>query len=294
MVGNRNGVPGIAGDDPSLRRLILERIEIFRLAGEQADDRAVLEQAARIALAHELDEVRPEGDVEDRVRLGLGDRLRDRAGVDLALRRPLLADPLDVGALGREQLLEHGDGGLAVFVVRRDRRPFLRRQLGRLVGEHRGLLVGARPQAERVAIALGERDRVGKRLGGEEEDLLLLGVVGHREADVGEEGSREHRDAVVRDELVGRGHRVRRLAAVVLADHLELLAVDAAGRVDLVERELPALAIGLGEGGDRRVGVDLADLDRVVGDGGRAQRRTPTARTRLDTIVENILHVRCP
>jgi hypothetical protein len=51
------------------------------------------------------------------------------------------------------------------------------------------------------------------------------------------------------------------------ADHLELLAVDAARRVDLFERELPTLAIGLGEGGDRRVGVDLADLDRVVGGG---------------------------
>ena len=122
-------------------------------------------------------------------------------------------------------------------------------------------------KTERVAIALGECDRVGERLGGEEENLLLFGVVGHSEADVGEEGSREHRDAVARDELVGRGDRVRRLAAVVLADHLELLAVDAARRVDLVEGELPALAVGLGEGGDRRVGVDFADLDRVVGDG---------------------------
>jgi hypothetical protein len=52
------------------------------------------------------------------------------------------------------------------------------------------------------------------------------------------------------------------------ADDLEFLAVDAAGCVDFVERELPALAIGFGEGGDRRVGVDLADLDRVVGGGG--------------------------
>ena len=175
---------------------------------------------------------------------------RDGAGVDLALRRPLLADPLDVGPLGREQLLEGGDRRLAVFVVRRDRRPFLRRQLGRLVGQHRRLLVGARPQAERVAIALRQRDRVGERLGGEEQDLLLLGEVGHREADVGEEGSREHRRR-------RRSRRVRwpRVTASAglppssLRDHLELLAVDAAGRVDLVERELPALAIGLGEGG---------------------------------------------
>jgi hypothetical protein len=179
----------------------------------------------------------------------------------------LLADPLDIGALGREQLLEGGDGGLAVFVIGRDRRPFFRRQLGRLVRQHRRLLVGAWPQPERIAIALGERDRVGERLGGEKENLLLFGVVGHCEADVGEECSREHLDAVAGDELVGCGDRVRGLAAIVLADHLKLLAVNAARRVDLVESELPALAIGLGEGGDRRIGIDFADLDRVVGDG---------------------------
>ncbi len=58
---------------------------------------------------------------------------------------------------------------------------------------------------------------------------------------------------------------VGRLAAVVLGDHFELLAVDAAGGVDLVERQLPALAVGRGEGGQAGIGVDLADLDRVVG-----------------------------
>ena len=57
-------------------------------------------------------------------------------------------------------------------------------------------------------------------------------------------GSREQFDAIACDQLIGRGDRVRRLAAVILADHLKLLAVDAACR------------------------IDLADLDRVVGDGG--------------------------
>src|SRR5262249_24005741 len=50
-------VPRIAGDDPSDRRLVLERIEIFRLAREQADDDPVLERAAGRALAHQLGEV---------------------------------------------------------------------------------------------------------------------------------------------------------------------------------------------------------------------------------------------
>ena len=81
------------------------------------------------------------------------------------------------------------------------------------------------------------RDRVGERLGREEEDLLLLGVVGDREADVGEERAREHHDAVAGDEFVGRRDRVGGLAAVVLGDHLDFLAVDSARGVDLVERQ---------------------------------------------------------
>ena len=47
VVRDRNRVPRIAGHDPSHRRLILERVEIFRLASEQAYDRAILEEAAR-------------------------------------------------------------------------------------------------------------------------------------------------------------------------------------------------------------------------------------------------------
>ena len=35
VIGNRDGVPGVAGDDPSDRRLVLQRIEIFGLAGEE-------------------------------------------------------------------------------------------------------------------------------------------------------------------------------------------------------------------------------------------------------------------
>ena len=52
-----------------------------------------------IALAHELYEIGAEGDVEDGFRIGRGDGLHDGTRVDLALRRPLLVDPLDIGAL---------------------------------------------------------------------------------------------------------------------------------------------------------------------------------------------------
>src|SRR5207244_5174039 len=57
---------------------------------------------------------------------------------------------------------------------------------------------------------------------------------------------------------------VRRLAAVILGDDDELLAVDAARRVDFLDRKLPALAIGFGEGGQQRIAVDLADLDLTL------------------------------
>ena len=69
------------------------------LAGEEGDHRTPLEQASRIALAHEFYQIGAEGDVEDRLGVGGGNRLHHGAGVDLALRRPLLVDPLDVGQM---------------------------------------------------------------------------------------------------------------------------------------------------------------------------------------------------
>ena len=65
-----------------------------------------LNDAARVALAHELGEVGAELDVEDGVGLGIVDCLRDRAGVDLAERRRLFGDELDVGLLLLHQALK--------------------------------------------------------------------------------------------------------------------------------------------------------------------------------------------
>ena len=239
--------PGIAGDDPACRRLGLQRIEIFGLAGQEADHRAVLKRAARVALAHELHEVAAELDIEDRVGLGGVDRFENRASVDLALRRPLLRHPLDVGALGGEQLLENCDGRLPIFIVRRDRRPSLGRKLGGFLRQHGRLHVIRGAKAEGVAVALGPGDRVGQRLAGDEQHLLLRRKIRDRESDIGEKGSGQQGNAVVRDKLVRRGHRVRRLAAVVLGNDDERLAIDAALGVDLLDGELPSLAIGLGK-----------------------------------------------
>src|SRR5437868_8514907 len=107
MLRHLDVVPGIASDDPPLRRFLLQRIEIFRFAGEEGNDRTILEQPAGVAFAHEFYQVGAEGDVEDGFRIGLCDSLYHRTGIDLALRRPLLVDPLDIRALLRHQLLEY-------------------------------------------------------------------------------------------------------------------------------------------------------------------------------------------
>ena len=115
MLRHLDAVPGIAGDDPSFRRFVLQRIEIFRLSGEERDHRAPLEQAAGVAFAHKLHQIGAEGDIEDRFRIGRGNRLHYRTRVDFALRWPLLVDPLDIGTLFRHQFLEHRNRGLAIL-----------------------------------------------------------------------------------------------------------------------------------------------------------------------------------
>ena len=179
MLGRLDAVPRVAGDDPAVGRLVLQRVEVLGLAGQHAHHLAVLEQAARVALAHELRQVGAEQHVEDRVGLGVGQRLHHAAGIDLAQRRRLLGDELDVGLRRLQQLLEGGHGRLAVLVVGVDHGPALLLQLGRFGHQHRGLHVGAGAQAEGVVVAVLPDDLVGQRLAGQEEELLLLGEVGH-------------------------------------------------------------------------------------------------------------------
>src|SRR5687768_850850 len=130
--------PGIAGDPPPLRRFVLERIEVLGLPGEQVEHHGVPEQAARVALAHELLQVGGEQRAEDGVRLGLGQRLDHRTSLDLAERRCLLGDELDARLRLGEQLLERGGRRLAVLVIRIDDRPAPLVELRRLGDQHRG------------------------------------------------------------------------------------------------------------------------------------------------------------
>ena len=84
MLGRGDVRPGIAGDIPAHRRLVLQGIEIFRLAAEQIDHGPIAEQPAQLAFAYEFGEVRREQRREDGVGLCLEQRLHDRSGVDLA------------------------------------------------------------------------------------------------------------------------------------------------------------------------------------------------------------------
>src|SRR5499427_3839755 len=118
-------VPGIARDPPAFGRLVLQGIEVLRLAAEEIQHLAALEQAARLALAHEAREVAGEERGEDRVGLRVGERLHHRSRVELAERRGLLGDELDVGLGALQQVLEGHCRGLPVFVVGVDDRPAL-------------------------------------------------------------------------------------------------------------------------------------------------------------------------
>src|SRR5260370_35110283 len=99
--------------------------------------------------------------------------------------------------------------------------------------QHRRLHVVGGTQTEGVAVALGRGDGVGQRLRRQEEDFLLVGEVTDGKTDVGQECADQYRDVLARYQLVGGGLRVRRLAAIVLRDDNEFLAVDAAARIDL-------------------------------------------------------------
>ena len=291
-------VPGIAGHVPAFGRLVLERVEVFGLARQQVEHHGVLEQAACVALAHEFLQVGPEQRGEDRVGLGVDERLHHCARVDLAQGRRLLSHKLHAGLFLLQELLEPQSGRLAVLVIRVDDRPFLFLELGRVRDEHRGLHVGRGPQPERVAIAVLPHDFVGQRLRGDKDDFALGGEVAHRQADVRREGAHQEAHLLARDEFLGHPYGVARVAVVVARDHLDLAAQDPSGLVDLLERELPAFFVGVEEGGEDLVAVELADLDRLgLGACAEQDKRGTERRDRkmqtLHFLLPSVLLQRC-
>jgi len=89
----------------------------------------------------------------------------------------------------------------------------------------------------------------------------LQGVVRERQADVGKVAAGQEADFLVAQELAGQADRVLRPAGVIAREQLQLAAQHAAGGVELVSRELHAVAVRQGEGGLGGVAVDLADAD---------------------------------
>ena len=71
-------------------------------------------------------------------------------------------------------------------------------------------------------------------------------------------------DALAGHQLFGDAHRVAGIGAVVARNDFELFAEHAAGGVDLFDRQLPALPVGLEKGGLALVAVEFADLDRLL------------------------------
>ena len=284
-------MPRIARDDPAVGRLGFQRIEVLRFAGEQVHDLAPAEEPARVALADELREIGSEQRAEDRVGLRGGERLDRRTCVDLAERRRLLRDDLHVGLPGLQQFAERVRGGLSVVVVRIDDRPALLLQPRRLGDQHGRLHVRRGAQPERVAVAVLPGELVGQRLGREEDELALLREVADGEAHVRRERAHEHRRLLAADQLFRDAHGVTGVAVVVARDHLELPAADAAGCVDFLEREHPALAVGLEEGGEGLVRIEFADADGR-GVGGGIARREDRGTGRSEDQVASI-H-RCP
>ena len=179
---------------------------------------------------------------------------------------PRLADRLEVG-------FDHGLRAVAVGVVLGQEADALGRKLVRHdIGDHRAVLAVRAVEPDRIRIDLAGEDRVGL---GDRRDVQDVGTRQHRL-----HGERhravpafDHHRHLLGHHLVGARHAHGGRAFVILADHRDLAAHDAAFGVDLVGDDLDGmqyrLAVGTGRTGERN---DHADLDRLaLREGGHCQ-----------------------
>ena len=109
------------------------------------------------------------------------------------------------------------------------------------------------------------------------EDAVLLVDLGGRHGDAGIEVADDELHAVA-DELVGDRHALLRIGHVVAELDGDLLADDAAGRVDVLDRLLGAVLELRAEGGVR-AGDRAGDADLDLGLRGAGEREAaPSAR----------------
>jgi hypothetical protein len=176
----------------------------------------------------------------------------------------LLGDDLGLGIHLLDEALEVGRRRLPVFVVRGHDGPAVDLSVLDRLDQHFGQHVGARADPEGVAVALRHGDGVRQGLGGQEQDLALVGVVGDREADVRQKGADQEGHVLAGHQLLGHPRGVAGGAAVIAENELDLAPAEHALGVDLVLGELHGVAIGHGESRHAAVGVEFADLDRPL------------------------------
>lgn len=251
----------IAGDDPAFRRLGAERVEIFRLAvsiettWRPSNRPRVL--PARTKLARSTAKVT--------LKIASGLAASSARTVAPASMRPSARNcsaTSHVGARLQEQFLEPFHRRLAVFVVRRDDRPFPGRGLRRFLDGD--LHVGRGPQAEGVAVALRPDERVGQRLGGDAWKPLFWLAWWRRQPDIGEEAAGNGDRPSRRSRDRRRGAPRPPAAGIVAEDGLELAAEHAPPAAlicSCTPVPMPADRVSRKArlGG---IGVDLADADR--------------------------------
>ena len=152
------------------------------------------------------------------------------------------------------------NGNLAILVVVKN-----------VLAGNRALLVVATARAEGVPVAaLGEL-----RVGRSRRDLkkAVFDVnVGRRDGDAGVEVAVNELDAIA-DELVGNRNALLRVGNVVTELELDLLAVHAAGGIDVLRRQFRAL-LKLRAKGGVRAGQRAGDADQDVGLGRPRQRQS--------------------
>ena len=163
---------GIAGDDPADRRLVLQRVEVLGLAGQQARRPSRPLNRPRVLPSRtNLARSAPNSTLKIASGLASASACTTAPASILPSGGACSATNSTSGCAAFSSSLKVGRGRLAVFVVRIDDRPALLLQLRRLGHQHRRLHVGRGAQAEGVAVAVLPDDLVGQRLGGEEEHL---------------------------------------------------------------------------------------------------------------------------
>ena len=268
-------VPRVPGDIPANRSLVLQRIEVFRLAAQQVDDGTILEQPAQLPFADEAREVGSEQRRKNRVGLRVDQRLHHRAGVDLAERHRLF-DEFESARLPEQHLLlECRRRRLPVFIVGVNDGPTLLAELRRFRHQHGRLHERRRAQPERVLVAAVPHDLVGERFRRKEQHLALLREVGDGETDIRRKRSHQQRYFFAGDQLFGDTDGVARRAVVVARDDLDHAAVDASRGVDLGQRELHALLVRLQKRRELLVAVEFAQPDRLRCGRNRQRAREP-------------------